>query len=252
MNEPKPMQRLGADPEIQALIARVNARAAEAAIAHEARMASLPPGTCSLCYGTERLNNSDVPCPTCAPTIAHAVGVPFEFTDASLENYDLESGNRRAVDSAKRFLEARQRDLFLWGGVGAGKTRLACSIANESFRRGHGGQFERVPMVLHRLQPGRDASDIREYELRLFSTPLLVLDDIGAERDMATDYTRRTLWMIYEERCDRGVRTIFTSNKSLDELSAMQDDDRLTSRIAGRADVVKLATVDQRIARRKR
>lgn len=79
---------------------------------------------------------------------------------------------------------------------------------------------------------------------------VLVLDDIGAERDQATDYTRRTLLMLYEARCDRNLRTVFTSNKSLQELSEMQDDDRLSSRIAGRCDVVKLTTLDQRVLRR--
>jgi len=64
-------------------------------------------------------------------------------------------------------------------------------------------------------------------------------------------YTRRTLLMIYEERCDRGLRTVFTSNKSIQELAEMQDDDRLASRIAGRADVLKINTNDQRLRRVK-
>jgi DNA replication protein DnaC len=216
-------------------------------------MASLPPGTCSLCYGTQHLNDTAIPCPDCGPVaIDHAPGVPFEFHDAHFGNYDVEAGNRAALKAAQTFLAAPQRDLLLTGGVGAGKTRLACAIANESYRRGRRGQFVRVPMVLHRLQPhDREASDVREFERMLCTTPLLVMDDLGAERDQATDYTRRTLLMLYEERCDRGVRTVFTSNKSIDELAAMQDDDRLASRIAGRCDVIRLTTVDQRLVRRR-
>ena len=56
--------------------------------------------------------------------------------------------------------------------------------------------------------------------------------------------------MLYEERGDRGLRTVWTSNKSLSELSAMQNDDRLASRLGGRADVVRLTTGDQRVMRR--
>ena len=39
----------------------------------------------------------------------------------------------------------------------------------------------------------------------------MVLDDIGSERTLSSDYTRRTLLMLYERRCDRGLRTIWTS-----------------------------------------
>jgi hypothetical protein len=183
----------------------------------------------------------------CVVVTITADGVPYEFRDAALDNYREEDGNKSAVVKARQFLDGT-RDLYLAGGVGAGKTRLACSILNEHARKRRTAFFARVPMLLHQLQPGRDAGDL---EQRLFTTSLLVLDDVGAERDQATDYTRRTLLMIYEERGDRGVRTIFTSNKALGELGAMQDDDRLASRIAGRADVVKLSTGDQRLRRVK-
>ena len=250
MSREKPMTHYGSDPEIVAMAERMRTRAALAAERHEARMASLPPGTCSLCYGTE-LVNEQFPCPDCAEIVVSAPGVPYEFQSSTLDTFELEAGNRAAWTASNAFLECPTRDLYLTGGVGAGKTRLACAIANGAFQRGRGGQFVRVPMVLHQLQPGREASDLRELEAMLCTTPLLVLDDLGAERDQATDYTRRTLLMLYEERCDRGVRTVFTSNKSIDELAAMQDDDRLASRIAGRADVVKLTTTDQRMVRRR-
>jgi DNA replication protein DnaC len=251
MSNEKPMVQVAADPEIAGFIARTLARAEAAAQVHADRMATLPPGTCERCYGTLCLNDDDShPCPDCAPITVYAPGVPYEFQAADFSNYLRQSGNVSALKIAQEFVASRQRDLFLTGAVGGGKTRLACSIVNESYRRGRGGQFARVPMLLHQLQPGGQASDVRELEQMLFTTPLLVLDDIGAERDQATDYTRRTLYMIYEERYDRRVRTIFTSNKSISELGTMQDDDRLTSRISGRCDVVKLTTPDQRMLRR--
>ena len=250
----RPMVPVGADPVFQSFFAKVRSWADAARDEHLARMASLPAGTCEICYGTGEMLGAGgyaLPCRVCHPPQLHAVGVPYEFQTALLENFDRVRGTQTAVMSARAFLDGDRRDLYLWGGVGAGKTRLACSIANESFRRGRGGYFARVPMVLHRLQPGREADEREELERLLYSTPLLVLDDIGAERDQATDYTRRTLYMIYEERGDRGLRTVFTSNKALDDLSAMQDDDRLSSRIAGRAHVVELTAADQRLARRR-
>lgn len=223
--------------------AKIAGYAERAKVEHEAILASLPPGTCASCYGRG--------CYRCEPPLSAADGTPYEFVGATLDNYRVDVGNAAALEKARTFLE-NDRDLYLCGGVGAGKTRLACSVANTWQKRGRSAWFVRVPMMLHQLQPGGLTPDAaREMESRLFHVPLLVLDDIGAERDQATDFTRRTLLMIYEARHDRGRRTVFTSNKSLTDLGDMQDDDRLSSRIAGRCDVVRLTTSDQRLARRK-
>jgi primosomal protein DnaI len=142
--------------------------------------------------------------------------------------------------------------MYLFGGVGSGKSRLAASVLNEYWRTRRTGVFFRVPKLLHDLSPAVP-DETRDWTLsHVTTTKLVVLDDVGAERDVATDYTRRTLLMIYEDRGDRGLRTIWTSNKHLDDLATMLEDDRLTSRIAGRSDVVYVKTSDQRMARRRR
>ena len=46
-----------------------------------------------------------------------------------------------------------------------------------------------------------------------------MLDDLGSERDAATDYTRRTLLMLCEARHDAGRRTVWTSNKAPSEIA---------------------------------
>lgn len=242
------LQRL-VDPWIRDKQAKLAAMAEAHASAHAERMAGLPPGTCEMCYGTGFAGEWGR-CPQCQPSETWAPGVPYEFRECRLDNYREQDGNKSALVKARAFLDGT-RDLYLTGGVGAGKTRLACSILNELHTRGKGTEFLRVPMLLHQMQPGRNAGDIADLEHRLFTVPTLVLDDVGAERDQATDYTRRTLLMVYEERGDRQRRTIWTSNKRLQELGAMQDDDRLASRIAGRADVVMLNMPDQRMAQRR-
>lgn len=241
---------------LQGFQAKLEATAEAHTREHAERMAALPLGTCEKCYGEGVLNGDPkIPCPDCSPKpepVICAKGTPAEFQTATLENYRRTPGNAVALEKAWQLLTEFERDLYICGGVGAGKTRLACSIANDWRTDGGGAMFARVPMLLHRLQPGRDDDAVSELERQLFTYRLLVLDDLGAERDQATDYTRRTLLMIYEERCDRGLRTIWTSNKTLQQLGDMQDDDRLASRIAGRADVVLLNVSDQRLAGRKR
>jgi DNA replication protein DnaC len=236
------MERLGSVEEMKARLAQLQEKASAE---HFARMAELPPGTCDRCYGSGRIGC--YPC-GCVEGEQYADGTPVEFQQARFDNYRPIDGNGTAIAKGRAFLEkGAARDLYLCGGIGAGKTRLAASILNEAHRRGKWCYFARVPMMLHQLQPGRPSEEL---EHKLTRCDLVLFDDLGAERDQATDYTRRTLLMLYEERGDRGHRSIFTSNKTIQELSDMQDDDRLASRIAGRADVVKLTTPDQRMVRR--
>jgi DNA replication protein DnaC len=221
---------------------------------------------CALCDGTGWKPTEDNRVERCECWLAakqtHAPGVPYEFQSATLENYRPITGNQTAMEVARKFA-ASDRDLYLCGGVGAGKTRLACSILNDVYRRDGHGFFSRVPMLLMRLQPQRTdeaSADAANLLHRLCTEPVIVLDDVGAERDAASDYTRRTMLTIYEERGDKHLRTIWTSNLRLARrndsdrhtLGEFMGDDRLASRIAGRSDVVWIGTSDQRLTRRSR
>ena len=243
------MEQLNMRARLAELMANMESRRVDAEAAHAARMAALPPGACEVCYGTRRDRDSGQPCRVCDPPLVFAAGVPVEFQRSRLSNWETNADTAPVHAKASAFL-AGTRDLFVCGGVGSGKTRLACAIANDAAVARLSARFVRVPMILHQLQPGRSPEEVSALERQLFSQPVLVLDDLGAERDVATDYTRRTLLMIYEERGDRGHRTILTSNKTLSQLAEMQDDDRLVSRLAGRADVVTVTTPDQRLLRR--
>jgi DNA replication protein DnaC len=179
-----------------------------------------------------------------------APGVPIHFQDATLANYQETPASRHALKAARQWVAHPTRDVYLWGSVGTGKTRLAASMLNDVFRSRSGGYFTRVPMFLVKLQPSNGGhTDLLEH---CYGAPVLVLDDVGAERESATDFTRRTLFMLYEERGDRGLPTIWTGNKSLSELGDFMQDERLSSRISGRAMVVEIAGQDWRVSKRAR
>ncbi len=187
-------------------------------------------------------------------TAAHASApsVPREFRDARWSTWQRTAANRHALDAAQAFLRGGEdgRDLLLCGPVGTGKTRLACTVLNESWRLGERSMaFARVPLLLYRLRP-QAALETSEAFDRLVAAQLVVLDDLGSERDAATDYTRRTLLMLYEARHDAGRRTAWTSNKRPSEIAAFMGDDRLSSRIVGRCDVVGLEGRDWRLLAR--
>ena len=184
-------------------------------------------------------------------TAAHTAppSVPREFHGARWSTWRQQADNRHALDKARAFVSAGDEgpDLFLCGPVGTGKTRLACTALNEAWRSGaRSAAFARVPRLLYQLQPHVVVETAETFE-RLTAATLLVLDDLGAERDAATDYTRRTLLMLYEARHDAGRRTVWTSNKTPREIGAFMGDDRLASRIAGRCQVVGLEGRDWRL-----
>lgn len=219
----------------------------------------VPDAVCDTCGGTkwETVMVEGVPrarrCEDCLRQDTVPASCPIEFREATLANYDALRGNEAAIRAARTFLGTTGADLYLCGSVGTGKTRLAASILNEYYRQTHRGAFARVPRLLHDLQPSTHPEEVRDAIWRgAITSPVLVLDDLGAERDTPTDFTRRTLFDLYEARGDAGVRTIFTSNKTLHELNEMLDDERLVSRIQHRSDVVTLTTEDQRFARKRR
>lgn len=173
-------------------------------------------------------------------------GVPEEFKAATLDNWG--GTYEHAVTAARRFLsdvhDPGGRDLYLCGSIGTGKTRLACSILNEYYCQQRAGTFRRVPWLLVQLQPS-GGSDL-EYMGPVVAAPVLILDDLGAERSAATDYTRRTLLAVAEQRRDAGRRTIWTSNLTPSAVGDQMGDDRLMSRLVGWCDVVGMTGSDLR------
>lgn len=208
---------------------------------------------CAICDGTGFKPAPDDPkrvmrC-DCKRRDRVAAGVPHEFQKATFETYQVQVCNRAAAKTAKGFGE---RDLYLAGGIGSGKTHLACAVLNAHFQRTGTGLFVRTPKLMLDLQltyrsdaTREDQGEARALIDTLFGVSLLVLDDVGVEK--GSEHTFRMLYTIYEERSDRGLRTIWTSNLGLKELGEFLGDLRLSSRIAQRADVVFITCPDRRI-----
>lgn len=214
---------------------------------------------CDACGDTrwKRVNGGVVRCPECwERQRGFAPGVPDDEAKACLDaysqgEYTVSSDNRAAIEHGRYFVRGVHPGLYIHGGVGTGKTTLACAILNDLHRAGTSVRFARVTEVLNGLAQHGDDDARQQLLARLVKVPVLVLDDIGAQK--GTDYAKAALLMIYEGRTDKGHRTIWTSNLGMDELvEFFGDDERLTSRIIGNAKIVELDGDDYRLRKARR
>ncbi len=208
-------------------------------------------GTCEDTCGWLYPNGPDggvIPCPECqSRKRGEAPGLPVAEHGSRLATFQQTKDNVHAIAAAKKWLAGDRPDLYLFGGVGTGKTRLACSLANERWAAGIGVEFFRVAQLLSVMLPG-SATDVDTTLGRIEQIPVIVLDDVGASQ--ATDFARRMLLVLYESRMDRGHRTIWTSNLDLEELAGFNQDERLSSRIAGNALIAEMTGKDWRLRAR--
>ena len=129
--------------------------------------------------------------------------------------------------------------LVLTGKSGTGKTHLACAIAN-SLKDKYRVKFAYVPTLLERMRQGT-------VELEpLLNADLLILDDIGSERESA--WTTERLLIIVDGRLTNCKPTIYTTNfetSDFDKRLGM----RLASRVLGQNVALVLHGPDFRLQR---
>ena len=89
--------------------------------------------------------------------------------------------------------------LLFHGDVGSGKTYLACSIANELIEREQVKvKIMNLSQVINQIQKSAFKLDSNEIIDNLSNIPLLILDDLGIERD--TSYAREQVYNIINSR----------------------------------------------------
>jgi DNA replication protein DnaC len=104
--------------------------------------------------------------------------------------------------------------LLLYGDVGTGKSFYACCIANEIIDR----YFEQayvttIPRLISQLQPFDGHEKVAAI---IDAVPLLVLDDLGAERE--TSFVDEQLFSIIDRRLLSRKPTIVTTNLTLQDI----------------------------------
>ena len=155
-----------------------------------------------------------------------------------------------AYNYAKSFEQMKEDNvgLLFYGDVGSGKTYLACSIANELIEREQVKvKIMNLSQVINQIQKSAFKLDSNEIIDNLSNIPLLILDDLGIERD--TSYAREQVYNIINSRYLKGRPTIFTTNLSLEIIQNPNVDleyQRIYSRILEMTIPVKVTGEDFR------
>lgn len=130
--------------------------------------------------------------------------------------------------------------LIFYGNTGNGKTYFAAAIANDLLEKGYSCRMTNFETI---ETEARDAYSEKAYYKDLLSKDLLIIDDLGAERD--TPYMKSFVTNILDKRFKP---LIITTNMTSNELNraVSRDDKRITSRIWEKTIPVKFTGEDLR------
>ena len=108
--------------------------------------------------------------------------------------------------------------VYLYGNPGTGKSYLMKGICNYYAKNNKSVSFVQVPLLIQELKQFMTDNEYRQRVMNhLRYSDVLVLDDIGAES--ITQWTRDEILLpVLDERMNKGMKTYFTSNYSMEEL----------------------------------
>jgi DNA replication protein DnaC len=154
--------------------------------------------------------------------------IPERYLSRTLDNYRTETeGQAKALGHCRTFADEFKgcqktgASLFMVGNAGAGKTHLACAIANQLIEHGHTALFLGVSKMFRRIratyrsdscQSEQDAIDA------LVRVDLLIIDEVGVQR--GTESEEQLLFEVLNDRYEAYKPTILISNLPLDQARA--------------------------------
>lgn len=176
------------------------------------------------------------------------VGFPEEqmqhwtFANDDLANERITKAMQRYVDN---FAELRKigKGLLLYGSIGTGKTYAACEVANALIDKGYPVYVTNFSRVLNTLQ---GTFDKQEYIDELNRYQLLVIDDLGIERETA--FAKEQVFNVIDARYRAGLPMIITTNLSIESIKHPDNigDSRIYDRILERCFPVEVTGQSRR------
>lgn len=175
------------------------------------------------------------------------------FPESQMQHWTFENDDQsrpKLTQMAKRYVDnfdtfyKEGKGLLLHGDVGTGKTYIACMIANALIDQGHPVLVTNFARVLNTLQ---STFEKQEYLDSLNQYNLLVIDDLGVERD--TGFAKEQVFSIIDSRYRAGKPMIITTNLSMQRLVTESDlsDKRVYDRIIERCFPVEVSGESRRV-----
>ena len=179
-------------------------------------------------------------------------GMGERFWSRRFNTFSVTDDIRQAYLRARKFCQDygenhKTRGLMFMGPYGTGKTHLAAAILQELAEQGTSGVFIVVPELLNKLRRGIDDDKARREGDELVdmakTTPVLILDDLGAQNP--TPWVQEQLYLLVNYRYERMLPIIVTTNCKGSELEASIGP-RVTSRLMEMEQLVIVDTKDYR------
>lgn len=152
------------------------------------------------------------------------------FTETNMGGWNFANDDRknpRMSDTmrnyADKFPEFRKmgKGLLLFGDVGTGKTYYAACIANALIDKGYKALMTNFVELAYQIEGRYNAK--QEFIDSLNRYDLLVVDDLGVERDSASGYMQEMVYNIIDSRYRAGLPFIVTTNLTADQLKNPAD-----------------------------
>ncbi|WP_082233628.1 primosomal protein DnaI [Halobacillus massiliensis] len=156
-------------------------------------------------------------------SLIRSLHIPRETLEATLDRLDVEDPDRgEAVMQTVRYLESigdelPSKGLYYCGPFGVGKTYFLGVIANELSKKQIASMVIYMPEFVREIKASIKDDSMNDKIEAFKTTPVLMLDDIGAESQSAW-FRDEVLGSILQYRMMERLPTFFTSNYKLDEL----------------------------------
>lgn len=150
------------------------------------------------------------------------------FAESNMATWTFENDDRQNMklsDAMLRYTENFQqfkregKGLLLYGTVGTGKTFYAACIANRLLDNGTPCMMTNFARLTNQIQGTYEGK--QEYIDSLNRYPLLIIDDLGAERQSM--YMQEMVFNIIDARYRSGLPLIITTNLTADEIKKPQE-----------------------------
>lgn len=176
--------------------------------------------------------------------------LPQHLEGKGLRAFQLHAGNQEAAKVANELARDQYRKgAIFWGPPGVGKTHLAVAILVNRVRAGISGVYATVPDLLDSIRGAIKTDSTDEVRRLLRWVPLLILDDMGAEKP--TDSALEEIFKLLNGRLTDNRQTIVTTNFDRAGLSARLgglEGARIVSRLSELCDWVEVQGDDKRVS----